>query len=699
MPRLHALALAALIPLGLASAARAQVPERPDSVRVDTVTPYELPPIVVTATRSAAPPSRLPLAVSVVEGDALADASPLGGLDDALDGVPGVHVANRYNFSLDARLSVRGFGSRANFGSRGVRVLLDGVPQTLPDGQSQFTNVDWLDVERIEVLRGTASALHGNASGGVIALRSAGVGDAPFSQEARVEGGAFGTLRWRSRTAARRGPLGAALTVSRLTTDGFREHSAADLRQLAGQVELALSPRTVAALRLGAADQPRADNPGALTAAELVADPRAAAPNNLLRLAGKAVSQQQLALTLRREDGAGEYGLVVYGLRRDLDNPLATGTFVAIDRRALGARLDLSRRLGAGAAAPRLALGVDLQAMRDDRVNAVSAAGRRTDTLLLDQRERVRELGPFAQLLWSPVPRLLLQGGVRYDRVAFEVDDRFLADGDDGGRRTMDAWSGSGGASWSFGDALIPYAVVSTAFETPTTTELANRPDGAGGLNPELAPQRALSVELGARGRLAWAAWSAAAFTSAVRDAIVPFAEIGGRSFFRNAGRVRQRGVELGLTARPHRAIALSAAYTWADHRFTEYRLVTEERTDTLDGRRVPGVPQHSAHLSLRVAPGGGWSATVEHAISSFLWADDANTIRAEGWGAGVTDVRVGWTGTAGRVELAPFAAVSNLGGRRYVSSVTVNGFNGRVFEPAPGRTLHLGLEARFAVR
>jgi iron complex outermembrane receptor protein len=330
---------------------------------------------------------------------------------------------------------------------------------------------------------------------------------------------------------------------------------------------------------------------------------------------------------------------------------------------------------------------MDLQLMRDERTNRSADTGE----LLIDQRDRVSELGPFLQAVWAPIDRIVVEAGTRYDRTVFQVTDRFLSDGDDGGRRTLDAWSARGGVSVAVTSAARLYASASTAFETPTTTELGNRPDGSGGLNPGLGPQRAMAWELGGRGGAGPIEWSAALYTSSIRDAIVQAEEIGGRAFFRNAGRVRQRGAEAALGFRPAGPIGVSLTYTLADHRFTDY----ESEGVSLDGKRLPGVPMH--HLRARAGfSRGAWRATIAHALSSPLWADDANTIEVAGWGAGVADVSLHWAGRLGHLLVEPFVAVQNVTDRSYVGSVTINGFDGRVFEPAPGRYLVLGFSARF---
>ncbi len=702
--------LAVLLVFAAAPAA-AQEPVRPDSVLADSV--QRLETIEVTVTRTTEPLSRVPAAVAVIGQRDLRRGQPTLGLDEALNNVPGVYVANRYNFSLDQRLSIRGFGSRANFGTRGVRILLDGVPQTLPDGQSQLTNVEFGALERVEVLRGASSSMYGNASGGVISLQSEGADPGPFSQYARVEGGSFGFFKWQTRTSGRRGPASGVLSISRTLWDGFRQQSAADLRLLNASVDLDVAEQTRVGVRFFGADNPKAQNPGALTPAEFAANRDTASAGNIRRGADKDVQQYQLAMTLRHGDARGtSVDLAVFGLKRDLENPLATpppqgpgatvGTYVQIDRLVGGARAAVTRALGASPFVPRVSAGADLQYLRDDRRNFRSDAGAPTDSTYVDQQEKVLELGPFVQLNWSPRAELLLSVGARYDRVEFDVADRFFADGDDdSGERTLDSWNGNVGASYFVSEALVPYANVSTAFETPTTTELANRPDGGGGFNQELGPQRAWNYEVGVRGRVGrLVEYSATGFITRVSDAIVQFSEVGGRAFFRNAGKTHNDGVEVGLSVSPIPGLRLNAAYTFANYTFADYTFLSGGTLVVLDGNRLPGVPEHFARFGVRSEPGYGFAVDLDHTLSSSVFADDANSfaVPQSDWGAGVTNLRVSWNGESGRAVVRPFAGVNNLFDKAYVGSVTINGFDRlanapRVIEPAPGINVYVGAE------
>jgi iron complex outermembrane receptor protein len=675
----------------------------------DTLPVAQLPEITVT--RAPEPLERVPYAVGVLDRTDLQRAQPTLGLDEALNNLPGVVVSNRYNFSLDQRISIRGFGSRSNFGVRGLKILLDGVPQTLPDGQSQLTNVDFADLARAEVLRGASSSLYGNASGGVISFQTERAAPGRFAQRIRLQGGSGdresdGFYKWQSWTSARAGNISGTLSVSQFKADGFRQHSAAEFRQLNGGLDYALSSSTLATLRLSLADNPRAQNPGALTFSEYAANPDSAAANNIRRGADKDAQQHQLAFGLRHFDEAGnEFEGTVFGLLRDLANPLAAppffgappnaGTYVAIDRVVGGARGSLTRRLGTRERAPRLTAGFDLQRMRDDRENFVSDAGAPTTTVLLDQREKVTELGPFAQVQWSPQPEVMLSGGVRYDWVRFDLDDRFITDGDDSGARTMAALSGNVGVSWSSSQAFVPYLNVSTAFETPTTTELVNKPDGSGGLNPDLGPQRAVNYEVGARGRpMSEVSYSVALFLGRITDAIVQGPEVGGRAFFRNAGKTHNNGAEVGVSVAPIPAVTLHGAYTYARYRFAEYVLGD---TLSLEGNRLPGVPEHFWRFGLRTSLPSGLYLDADHTISTSVPADDVNTpeLIVPAWS--VTNARLGWEGQLGSLEVGPFLGVNNLLDRQYVGSVTLNGVGGRVYEPAPGRVIYFGAELGYA--
>lgn len=670
----------------------------------DTIRTYTLPAETVSVTRATAALATVPLAVHTLDKHAISAARPTWGLDEALAAVPGVYVSNRYNFSVDQRLSIRGFGARSAFAVRGVKVLVDGIPQTLPDGQGQLTNLELGAADRIEVLNGSASALFGNAAGGVISIATAQDVPARFEAETRIVAGAFDRdarrtwSKWQF-TLRRPAAAGAAtLTMSRLAYAGERDHTAADLRTASGRWRGAVGSAWSLALAADVAADPRADNPGALTLAELAANRDSAAALNLLRRAGKDVRQAQAGATLKRSwSGGGEAAVTMFGLTRDLTNPLPQA-YIKVGRGAYGIRASGTRPWRA----LRLTGGADLQWQRDDRHEysyavpngSLTTPDNNPDTLTRNQLEQVVEVGLFTQAAVRLAPRWETTAGARYDRVRFRVSDRLLSDGvDNSGRRTFAAASGSWGLTFAASPRLTLYANAGSSFETPTTTELNNQPPpGGGGFNPALRPQRAWTYEAGARGatRSGALSWSAAAFQANVRDELIGFEDslVPGRRYFRNAAGARHRGLEIGAGARLGSRVTLSATWTYADYRYTAYQVSGFD----LSGRAIPGMPRHWVHTGVRVRPrplAGGWLDVATTHSSGFL-VDDTLAARTGPWWT--ADLRAGWDGKAWGLPVAPFVALGNAFNRKYEGSVVINAARGRYYEPAPGRNLYVGM-------
>ena len=704
----------ALLLIALRASAQEPVkPARPDSARRDTVQVLE--DITVTVTRTPETLSRIPQAIGVVGPRDITRAQPTLTADEALNNVPGVYVQNRSQYSQGQRIEIRGAGARANFGARGVKVLLDGIPQTLPDGQSQLTNVDYGLLDKVEVLRGPASSLYGNASGGVVSLHSQVAGPQAFSQTVRYQAGSYDMDKWQAISMARSGNFSGVLSLSRFTWEGFRQNSAADIGIY--NVGLTWTPTKLSSLdlRVLIANDPLAQNPGALTYAEYNVNPDSAAAANIRRGAANDIKQQQVSLTYQNRFASHDASINVsaFALWRQVQNPLATappgdqgaatpiaGVYVQIDRQAAGARGTAGYRPGTSWRAPLLTVGVDFQRLHDDRQNFRSLSGQPTDSVLLDQIETVTEVGPFIQAHWTPNERITVDGGVRYDWVTFDVDDINTADGDASGSLPQDAPSGTAGISYYFTEGITPYLNVASAFETPTTTELVNRPDGAGGFNDAIQPQRTLSAELGARGRVTrWLTYSVAGFVSRVRDAIVPYRDVGGRVYYTNAGKVNNNGFELGITAAPIPQFSANVSFTYATYTFADYVVVNGATADTLDGNRVPGVPRFFTRIGLRSQPGYGFIVDLDQTLSSSLTADDQNTIWVDNWGAGVTNLRLSWSKQWRDTSFLPYVGLANLFDRQYIGAVTVNGFGGRVLEPSPRRNFYIGAEIGFRTR
>lgn len=680
-----------LLWLGVLAAAPAVVHAQAERdtarIRLDT--------LHVPVTRASVSTTRAPVSLSRVGRERIQDARATIGLDEALASVPGLIIDNRQNFSLGSRVVIRGLGARAAFGVRGVRVLVDGIPLTMPDGQTNLNNLDLGSAGSIHVLRGPASALFGNAAGGVIAIETEPA-PGPRSAEARVTIGDQGRgslvrlVKGQVKVAETTGAFDYLASLSNTRADGFRDHGRARQTLFNGRAGWAVGSATRLTLVVNAIDAPVAENPGSLPLDSARANPDMAWPRNVVTGAGESMQQAQAGLRLQHSGADDRADISAYVLRRSLENPLP---FAVIDlgRTAGGVRALYERTLGRAA----LTGGVDVEAQRDDRREFANEGGSPVGEPNRDQEDRVASVGPFAQARLD-VGAFSLMLGARYDAVRFETEDRRGVVPDASGERTLHAPSTMLGAAYSLPDVTF-FANVASAFQTPTTTELLNSPPAPGapccpaGFNEDLEPQRALSTEVGVRGRLdeRWS-YEATVYLMDVDDALVQFQvpEAEGRDFFRNAGRTRHRGIELGASWSASRTIDVSAAYALTDVRFRD----DGSDESQFEGNRVPGIAPHRIFAGITWSPGAATiAAEVQHTSSQY--ANDANTAESDAWT--LLDVRAHTTFTLGSIELAPFVALGNLLDEKYAGSLTVNAAASRFFEPAPGFNVMLGASIR----
>ena len=678
----------------------------------DSVT--ALRPVTVTVTRDAARSSlELPFAITRFAIDGTRPAQRRASIGELLLGVAGVQVQDRGNPSQDARLAIRGFGARSAFGVRGVRVMRDGVPLTLPDGQ---TPTDWLDLESlgtVELVRGTAAALYGNAAGGVVDFRSREPATVPGALDARVWGGggllrssvsASGTVPMHSATVRDAGWLA---SFTRTNGKGARAWSRLDATSV-----FARGMATIAGTRVEVQathyDTPRAENTGALTAAELSRDPTLPDSLNVTKRSRKAVKQSQVALLVSRSGAAHDVAATFFTGARSLDNPLAFA-IVGVERSVVGGSLRGGMRSNRFGWPLRLTVGGVAHNQGDDRVNfencadvsATAPASTRCPTVAaergayrLDQREEVLGVGAYARAEVEAPHQLFASVAVRRDRVAFRVRDHFVTNTnvDDSGDRTLSATSPMFGLVWRARPMLSFYANVATAFETPTVTELTNQDNGAAGLNRTLAPQLTQTIEAGMNafigGRVKL---ELAAFRARVQDELVAFdvPNQPGRRAFRNAGHTTRTGIESSTQlVVPFGDAGLS--YSWSRFRFDTYNVGTASYA----GKRIPGVPEHQLQAWSTVRH-HSWFTTIEATAVSRVTANDAGTVLASGyavwnWRAGFATVRA-----PRRLAIEPVVGIDNVFDRHFASSVVVNATRSRYYEPGLVRRLYVAVRTR----
>lgn len=683
-------ALIAPLLLGASHAVPAQAQDTPTTT---------LDPIAVDSTRLDRGWRDTPAALGVVSRQDAQQGRQHLSLDESLSRVPGVFLQNRYNFAQGLRISVRGFGARSAFGVRGVKLLVDGIPETLVDGQAQTDAIDLTSVSQIEVIRGPSSALYGNATGGVIDIETTDPPDHPL-RRLRLDYGSFGYHRELVQLGNSDDDHGYFLSAQNLGYNGFREHNEADKKLLNGKFDVALldDARLRAVVRVLHA--PGTEDPGALTRAEAEADRSQARDRNVALDSHQNASQQTVGLLFDNPVGERRHLRArLFYTNRDFIQylPFTDGGVVTYDRAFFGGGLQFTGRHDLLGLASEFTAGVDLAFQHDDRQRYDNAGGDK-GALAFDQLEKARSIGVFARNALTVTDRLELTTGVRYDRIAFEIDDRFIRsdnpatgadeyDPDDSGERSFSEVSGTLGATYAVTNRQSLYATVGTAFETPTFTEFAD-PDGTGGFNPDIQPQEAVNYEIGARGYLGRRVrYQAALFQVNVEDELVVFESSGGRDFYENSGESKRRGLETRLVWDLTDSLSATGAFTYSDFKFERFT----NTNGSFAGERIPGIPESHFFGELAYRKPGTGFAILDFQIYDELYADNDNRVKVGGYG--VVNARLGIEERLWRRPLTLYFGVNNLLDRDYFSNIRINAFGGRYFETAPGRNLYIGAE------
>ena len=665
--------------------------------------------MVVTAAPTTVSELDTPAAVSVVNGDEMRQAAPRVNLSESLGAVPGLQVQNRQNYAQDLQLSIRGFGSRSTYGVRGLRIYVDGIPATMPDGQGQTSNIDIGSVDTIEVLRGPFSALYGNSSGGVINVTSQ-TGTQPPTVEASSYYGSFGTWHYGMKATgavgdgSHAGDVDYTVSTNRFTTHGYRDHSGARKNLANARLGVRINDVSKLTLLLNSVDI-KANDAGGLTADEWRDNPRQS-PRGDQYNTRKNTRQTQAGLRYERQLSAQvDLSVMMYAGERETTQfqsiprapqlkPSHAGGVIDLTRHYQGIDTRLTHR-GELLVPVTLTAGLDYENMSERRkgyenfvmVNGAPQYGEQ-GALRRNERNLMWNVDPYLQTQWQLTDKLSLDAGVRYSSVWFDSNDYYITpgNGDDSGDASYHKWLPAGSLKYALTDAWNVYLSAGRGFETPTINELSYRSDNQSGLNFGLKPSTNDTVEIGSKTRIGNGLFTAALFQTNTDNEIVVDSSSGGRTSYKNAGKTRRQGMELGLDQQFGESWRLKAAWTWLDATY---------RTNVCDdascnGNRIPGIARNMGYASFGYQPEQGWYAGSDIRYMSDIMANDENTAKAPSWT--VVGLTTGYKWSYGRMDMDLFGRIDNLFDREYVGSVIVNESNGRYYEPAPGRNYGIGL-------
>jgi iron complex outermembrane recepter protein len=664
-----------------------------NEAQTDTLRTLEIAPVTVTAARFEAQSNRLPYAISVLNKNFIQNGQAQLSLNESLVALPGVFTLNPDNFSQDLRISIRGFGARSAFGIRGIRLFVDGLPESTPDGQADVDNVDAGALQKVEILRGASAGLYGNASGGVLNMTTEEPSARPFVEVQGI-GGSFGFQHFQGKTGFKIGKLGVFSSVSQNILTGYRMQSG--MKQTTANLKLryAFSPSAKLTLLVNYGKSPYAKDAGGLTYEQMLADRRQARAANLQFDAGENVSQQRVGLVFDKQfSEKHSLKAKAFVTTRDFANRLAF--------KASG-WVEFQRQFGGGSVTYsftsikyRSQVGFEAHNQRDNRQRYDNLNGVR-DKMVFDQTEKYSSVGAFWLNEYTPFNNLIFTAATRYDAVTMSIGDHFLTDGDQSGKNTFNRFNPSIGIVFVATPTVNFYSNVASNFETPTLSELSSNPSNLGGFNPDLKPQKAQNYEIGAKIQGPQSRWSLdiAVFKINLQDELVPYqlASAVGRTFFRNAGKSERKGIETSLNAKITEGVVLTTNYTYSDFKYKNYTA----NGIVYDSNRQPAIPVHSFFSALQMATKSGVFATAQVRYISSVFVSDANTFSDKGYT--VASVRGGFTFKIKKIGLIePFGGINNAFGAIYTGNILINAAANRFYEPtAAEATFYGGVKLRW---
>lgn len=690
---------------------------------------YQANPVIINATRPAQPLLQIPYAAESIDTGNIQKGQKLISLEETLQTIPGIFVNNRNNFALGDRISIRGIGARASFGVRGIKIILDEIPLTMPDGQSQLNNLDLGSAGKIEIIKGPAASIYGNAAGGLINIQTENIDGKNLTVTPRILFGSDRLTDIQGKVSVADKKTNYLVNINKLKGDGFRENSAFEQWSVNAVSRFKFSDKMKITAVLNFFYAPYAFNPSSLSRQDALDNPTKSRYYVKQQGACEQTQQAQSGITFFYSPSQKEHiKLTFYGLSRSIKNPIPS-RIIDLARIAGGIRMALTKQSNFGPLVLNWTGGLDTEFQFDKRKESQNN-GLNTEwvgkihnedvfkkiedgPVLLKQDEQVWGIGPFLKIEIPVTPQWRLTFGSRFDTYQFKVKDRFLADSsDDSGNRIMKQMSPMTGIVYLYSPTHSVYFNYSTAFQTPTTSELGNQPSGKGGLNPNLNPEIIYNYETGFKGifSIMKLQYQLSLFHMHFTDMLIPYQAVSSDEvFFRNAGSAVNNGIELSLDWQLTQFFNFQITYTYMDFKFTDYKTENPVSNGSeiinLKGNKIPGVSPQIFYSAVRFNyPSHIFTvlqlkANGKYFVNDFNGPSPGETLPVKNYinDAFITlDLHSGKTWSFKYFNLQAFAGIDNIFNKNYNNSVVPNASGANFFEPAPGRTWYGGIKLEF---
>ncbi len=646
----------------------------------DTLIVNELEPVTVTAYRVEMTDLATPLSMTRIGQKQLQTGTQQLGLDEALMSVPGVFVQNGTNFAQDIRVSIRGFGARSQFGIRGVKILVDGFPESTPDGTAQVDAIDPGSLTGLTVIRSGTGGLYGNASGGSINFSTMKFNDEEWG-EVGLSVGSYGFQKSQFRLGGGKAnkflySFNGALT----TLDGYREHSTMKNNIINGGFLMPLDSSFTIRGVVTYVNSPYAQDPGGLNEEDIMEDRKAANEDNIAYNTGENLWQFRTGISVNKSFAKQHFLHASFFQTNRSFVSLLINDAVKLQRSFTGGTFNYEYKTKPGRVNWNLNLGLDLERQTDDRKRYANL-GNGFDDQYADLTESFSSAGFFAIQKIDFNEQIYLLPSIRYDRIFINVDDKFPGN-NNAGDRSDDFHA----LNPSLGISILPtpniniFANIGSNFETPTLLELAQAEEKG------LKPQRSKSYELGYKFFMANSKlrFEPTIFLINLKDEIVRTTDANGNNAFRNVGRSTRKGVELSFSGQIAKHLNCTFNFNYYDFVLDEY--------DKYDRNKTPGIPKSMAGLMVTYTWIKGLAFTLGTNYVGSMFTDFANSNKLQPYYFGFA--KASYTIKIKSNEIEFNGGINNLYNDRYNTNLRIN--NQAPFEPAPLRNFYTGLKIRF---
>jgi len=646
----------------------------------DSIQKIDLDNVIVKSTKINSNKKEIPLSVSIKNFRDEKNYNSQSSFSDFTRNTPGLFTSSSNNFSQDLRISIRGFGARSAFGIRGIKLIVDGIPETTPDGQSQLDNLPLGLVSSVEILRGPNANLYGNSSGGVISINTL----TKSSEKHYRYSGIFGAYQYQSLQRTRILDWNSSSLIihyDKRRSNGYRDQSGYKSNILNLKYINDLDNKNKIVWQINYTDSPYAYDAGGLKLSEVENDRRQARKNNIDYDTYEKVKHLKTGVSWNHKRNENSFfDSYFFYQKRDFFTklPFNFGGIISLDRDYYGLGTKYTKRYALDNRNRTLVLGLDYLNQSDDRKRYKNDLGVKGE-ITFDQIERFKSTGLYMLSQTSFDTGFLVRYGIRYDVNIIRTDSSSSI--------MLDKLNPSIGLSYKVNSNDNIFFSFGTSFETPTLNELSNNPNGEG-LNEDLKSSSSLNYEIGWRKAVSNLTLEAIAYVISSENEILPYEleQFPGKNFYQNVGSTSRYGLELNSQL-SFKGGKINLSYTLSKNKFEDFIIDNNNLADNL----IPGIPSQMLDLDLIFKLSRGRSLIISNRLIGERYADNANETLISSYNL----LNIKYSKEIFK-KSEIFLGVNNAFNQEYFDNIRINAFGKRYYEPAPKRNFYFGINLSF---